>query len=97
MQSHIQNNKSTNKKLIKGSINDKELESIKKEAKTIMDKFLKALKASGIVEKDFFVERDLQTRTDYDLIPCHNDFRLLFFKNIPKSRNGFLIAEKKHW
>lgn len=92
--------KGFNKTGFNTGLTNEEIESIKQEAMTIMDNFLKALEGSSIdikLKKDFFVERDLQTRLDYDSKPCDDDFKTLFFKNLPKSNNGFLIAEKKHW
>jgi len=71
-------------------------EKIKKQAKNIMDNFIKALgKAEGIKE-EFGSERKASTRKKIkkDKDP---DFRKRMFKNAPKKRDDFLVMEKKNW
>jgi len=71
-------------------------EKIRKQAKHIMDNFIKALdKAEGIKES-FGSERKDSTRAKIkkDKDP---EFRKRMFKNAPKKRDDFLVMEKKNW
>lgn len=71
-------------------------EKIKKQAKHIMDNFIKALdKAKGIKEQ-FGSERKDSTRAK---VKKHKDpdFRERMFNNAPKKRDDFLVMEKKSW
>jgi len=71
-------------------------EKIRKEAKHIMDNFIKALdKAKGIKES-FGSERKDSTRAKIKKDKDHN-FRERMFKNAPKKRDDFLVMEKKNW
>jgi len=76
------------------------VESIKAEAKRVMDEFLKALEKAipeGEELQEFFVERPLQVREDFESMPMDTDFKKLFFENAPRHNARFLLAEKKHW
>ena len=74
-----------------------EQESIKKEAKLILDKFSKALEnvekeirgAPG-VHREKSLRQESKTETD-------KEFRKLFFKNAPSKEGDDIIAEKGSW
>ena len=71
-------------------------EKIKKQAKNIMDNFIKALDKAEGVKKEFGSERKDSMRAK---IKKHKDpdFRKRMFKNAPKKRDDFLVMEKKNW
>jgi predicted Asp-tRNA(Asn)/Glu-tRNA(Gln) amidotransferase subunit C len=74
-----------------------ESESIKKEARLILDKFSKALER---VEKEIKsspgVKRDKSLREE-SKTEKSPEFRKLFFKNAPSSEGDDIIAEKGAW
>ena len=71
-------------------------EKIRKEAKHIMNNFIKALdKAEGIKE-EFGSERKDSMRAEIKKHKNH-DFRKRMFMNAPKKRDDFLVMEKKNW
>ena len=70
-------------------------EKIKKQAKQIMDEFMKALDKIGQDNPHFGIERESQTRT-----PRKTDypaFRSKMFKNAPKKNSDYIITERKKW
>ncbi len=71
-------------------------EKITKQAKNIMNNFIKALDKAESVKEEFGSERKDSTRTKIkkDKDP---DFRKRMFKNAPKKRDDFLVMEKKNW
>jgi len=71
-------------------------EKITKQAKSIMDNFIRALdKAKGIKE-EFGSERKCSMRAEIKK-DKDRDFRKRMFKNAPKKRDDFLVMEKKNW
>ncbi|MFC1685850.1 hypothetical protein ACFLZZ_02385 [Nanoarchaeota archaeon] len=76
-------------------VSKEEQESIKKEAKQIIDNFAKSLK--GIEKTEFKgVERNKQLR-DETKTECDKEFRKLFFQNVPEKEGDWLKAEKGKW
>ncbi len=72
-------------------------EQVEKEAKAIMDSFLKALEKIEVPEDQFaFVERDQFVR-DQKLVMGDDEFRKLMFENAPKKREGYILTEKGAW
>lgn len=71
-------------------------EKIKKQAKLIMDEFVKALDRVGKISGEIGLEREQTTREGKKSKP-DKDFRERMLKNAPKSENGHIIAEKKGW
>ncbi|MBI2143359.1 hypothetical protein HYU20_03385 [Candidatus Woesearchaeota archaeon] len=71
-------------------------ERIRKQAKAVMDEFVKALDKIGVVSGEVGIERDEQTRaakaTKQDSI-----FRERMLGNAPKKDGSHIIAEKKSW
>lgn len=67
----------------------------KKEAKKIMDEFIKELDKIQLT-KEFGTKRTFQTRESFEN-DCESEFRERMFKNAPKERKGFIVAEKKSW
>ena len=74
-----------------------EQESIKKEAKLILDKFSKALenvekeiKGAPGVKREKFVREESKTENN-------PEFKKLFFKNAPSKEGDDIIAEKGSW
>ena len=84
-------------------VSEKEKESIKKQAKQIMDDFSNTLRGTSklsIVGKE--IEESLIERKEYDReerkgIECDNSFRKIMFENAKNKDEDFLIAEKKKW
>ncbi len=68
-------------------------EKIKKQAKNIMDNFIKALDKAEGVKKEFGSERkdSMRAKIKKDKDP---DFRKRMFKNAPKKRDDFLETYK---
>lgn len=78
-------------------VSEKEKESIKKEAKSIMDNFAKALSK---VEKEKIIGeviRKEQTRTEKSPLKTDSEFRKAFFSNAPDKDGDFIRAEKGKW
>jgi len=65
------------------------------QAKEIMDEFAKALEVVQL-DEEVGIERDQQTRegeaSDSDV-----DFIERFQKNAPKTKDGYIVAEKRKW
>jgi Asp-tRNA(Asn)/Glu-tRNA(Gln) amidotransferase C subunit len=76
-------------------------EEIQKQAKKIMDDFVKELdKISQL--KEFGLERDEFSRKPSNTYFNNNseenkDFKNRILKNAPKTKDGCIQAEKKHW
>jgi hypothetical protein len=76
--------------------NSKREETIKKEAKLILDKFAKELsKIKDIPES--FVERDKSFRQEGEGKEPDESFRQVFFQNAPEVNNDCIQAEKGKW
>ncbi len=78
-------------------VSEKEKESIKKEAKSIMDNFAKALSK---VEKEKAIGeviRKEQTRKEKSPVKTDSDFRKVLFSNAPEKDEDFIRAEKGKW
>jgi len=71
-------------------------EKIRKEAKHIMDNFIKALDKTEGIKEEFGSERKCSMRREIkkDKDP---EFRKRMFNNAPKKRDDFLVMEKKNW
>ena len=74
------------------ALNQKE---IKKQAKEIIDNFVKALEKIKIEESA--VEREYTTRKEGEGQETDPSFRKIFFENDPSIKNEFIKAEKKGW
>ena len=66
-----------------------------KEAKEIMDSFMKALGRVKESQKDFGAEREQGRRTPEK--KKENDFKKRMLKNAPKKDDDYILAEKKSW
>jgi len=82
-------------------LSPKEVEEVRKEAKHIMDSFMKKLES---------VEKELNKISDDEIGVSRDDFereegknsvlnidRDVMFENAPKKNKDFIIAEKKGW
>ena len=71
-------------------------EKIRKEAKHIMNNFIRALDKAKGVKEEFGSERKDSMRVK---VKKHKDpdFRKRMFMNAPKKRDDFLVMEKKNW
>jgi len=76
-------------------VSKEEQESIKKEAKAIMDDFAKLLKGLDKVEFSG-VQREQQLRKETSA-GSDPDFRKRFFDNVPRREGDWLKAEKGKW
>ena len=78
-------------------VSEKEQESIKKEAKEILEKFSKSLeKVESKVKETKGVQREIQSREE-SKVQQDKEFKKLFLKNVPKSEDDYVIAEKGAW
>jgi len=78
-------------------VSEKEQESIKKEAKEILDKFSKSLeKVESKIKETKGVQRDRQLREE-SKAQRDKGFKKLFLKNVPKSEDDYVMAEKGAW
>ncbi len=75
---------------------EKERDKIKIEAKTILDKFARAL---AKIEKvpDSFVEREEDRRTEGVGKVGDSEFRKIFFENAPSTKKDCIEAERGRW
>ena len=71
-------------------------EKIRKQAKAIMDDFIKALDKVGEISGEVGIERDEMARAAKPNKPDSN-FRERMLKNAPKKDDDHIIAEKKDW
>ena len=71
-------------------------DSIQKEAKQIMDNFMKALDKIEI-EQDFILERDNCFREEGNGKEVDEDFRQRFLSNAPKISGDAILANKGEW
>lgn len=76
-------------------MDEKKAETIKKEARKILDKFANALK--GIKAEEVFVKRDEDRRIEGGGVECESDFRKIMFENAPQKNKDFIITERKKW
>lgn len=79
------------------AVSDSEKESIKKEAKRIMDSFAKALSKVDNAKEDNLVVRAEQKRKEEKEQECDESFRKMFFNNAPEKDDEFILAEKGKW
>jgi len=78
-------------------VSEKEGETIKKEAKLILEKFSKSLeKVEKEIKESSGVQRGRQMR-DEKKTECDKAFKKLFFKNAPKTEEDYIMAEKGAW
>ncbi len=71
-------------------------DKIKRQAKAIMDEFIKALDKAGNLAGEAGLERPEMTR-DAKPVAQDKDFRERLLKNAPKKDGGHIIAERKSW
>ncbi|MBN2454807.1 Asp-tRNA(Asn) amidotransferase GatCAB subunit C [Candidatus Woesearchaeota archaeon] len=71
-------------------------EEIRKEAKKIMDEFVKALEKVKEGEEDvgFELEEDMRSPEAKEK---ESGFKERMLENAPKKKDGFVVAEKKQW
>lgn len=70
-------------------------EKIEKEAKQIMDDFIKALNKIEESPKTFGAEREQSRRKPEK--KEKDDFRERMLKNAPRKKDDFVLMEKKSW
>lgn len=70
-------------------------EKIQKEAKQIMDDFIKALSRIEEEPKAFGAEREQSTRKPGK--KQGNDFKKRVLKNAPRKNDDYFLMEKKSW
>jgi len=77
-------------------VDDSKRAEIRKEAKSILDKFSKALES--VKPSDSNVVRENDRREEGEgKDKCDPEFREIMFENAPQKNKDFLIAEKKSW
>ncbi|MBU0665795.1 MAG: hypothetical protein ABIC91_06360 [Nanoarchaeota archaeon] len=70
-------------------------EKIRKEAKKIMDEFIKELDKITL-SKDFGIKRKQETRKKFT-DDSDEKFRERMLENAPNVKDDFIVAEKKKW
>ena len=71
-------------------------EAIRKQAKAIMDDFVRALERVGDLKEGFGIERDEFVRKPKKCTP-DSDFRGRMLGNAPKTRGDYILTERKKW
>ena len=71
-------------------------EKIRKQAKAIMDEFIKALGKAGDISGEVGIEREEQTRTA-KAAKQDSGFGERMLGNAPKKDSSRIIAEKRSW
>jgi hypothetical protein len=71
-------------------------EKVQKQAKAIMDDFMKALEDAGEVPGELGMERKAQTR-EPEKCELTEGFPERMLANAPKTKGRFVMAEKKKW
>lgn len=69
---------------------------IQEQAKRIMDSFVSALSKVGELKEDLGVKRKKNLREKVN-IEVYKDFSERILKNAPKTKDRFILAEKKTW
>ncbi len=69
---------------------------IQEQAKRIMDSFVSALSKVGELKEDLGVKRKKNLREKVN-IEVDKDFSERILKNAPKTKDRFILAEKKTW
>ena len=69
---------------------------IQEQAKRIMDNFVFALSRVGKLKEELGVKRKKNLREKVN-IGVDKDFSERIFKNAPKTKDRFILAEKKNW
>lgn len=71
-------------------------ESVKKEAKEIMDNFMASMKDIK-VEDEFILDRKECFREEREGKSCDMEFRNAFLLNVPKVSGDAILANKGEW
>lgn len=71
-------------------------EKIRRQAKAIMDEFIKALDRAGKLEGKAWIERDENTRQGKKT-KADNSFRERMLKNAPRKDGNYVLTERKSW
>lgn len=77
-------------------MNEKEMESVREEAKEILAKFSKELGKVKLTQRKRVVN-DSGYRKEGSGMNADEDFRKIMFENAPEKDGDYLIAEKKEW
>ena len=72
-------------------------EQIKKQAKQIMDDFVRALNKVDAEDLEVGIDRKNSVRASKGRQPERSEFRKLFFRNAPHKTEEYIVAEKKKW
>lgn len=78
-------------------VSEKEKEEIKKQAKSIMDKFSEKISKIDKKIPEPLIERKEFEREEKQGKESNSDFRKRMFENAPQKNKDFIIAEKKKW
>ena len=78
-------------------VSEKEKEDIKKQAKSIMEKFSEKLSKIDKKIPEPLIERKEFEREEKQGNESDSDFRERMFENAPEKNKDFIIAEKKKW
>ncbi len=78
-------------------VSESERESIRKEAKEIMDRFSGRLAKVNEKIPEPLIERKEFEREEKEGKECSEDFRKRFFENAPNKNKDFILTEKKRW
>ena len=78
-------------------VSESEKESIKKQAKAIMDSFSKKLSKIDKKMPEPLIEREKCEREENEGKGCGDFDRRIMFKNAPSKNDDFVVAEKGGW
>ena len=80
-------------------VSEKERETIKKQAKSVIDSFSKKLSRVSKTVSESLVERDKGERDEREgkKESDENFSREIMFENAPQKNNDFILSEKKKW
>ena len=71
-------------------------DAVEKDARAIMNSFLKVLERVHTSDDPGFVERDESMR-DQGVGVCDDDFRKRMMENAPRKKDGYILTEKGEW
>ena len=80
-------------------VSEREKETIKKQAKSVIDSFSKKLSRVSKKVPESLVERDKEERDEREGKEeiDENFSREIMFENAPQKNNDFILSEKKKW
>jgi len=79
------------------NISEEEKETIKRDAKKIIDSFSDKISKIKVPGEEPLIKRKDFERVDGEGKECDLDFKGIMFENAPNKNGDFILAEKKKW